>query len=78
MSTEITGGRYRPYTCMYFRLQPWGLIYKISYDNAAVTIDLRQTFDLPNILRRTQNCKVVIDSVCISAYDIPKRNLSTL
>jgi len=30
-----------------------GLIYKISYDNVDVTIDLRRTSDLENILRRT-------------------------
>jgi len=28
-----------------------GLIYEISYDNAKVTIDLRRTYYLSNILR---------------------------
>ena len=29
----------------------WGPIYKISYDNAKVTIDLRRTTNLQNILQ---------------------------
>jgi len=29
-------------------------ILRLSYDNAKVTIDLRRTSDLQNILRRTQ------------------------
>ena len=63
-------------------------ILRLSYDNAEVTIDLRRTSNLPNILRRTQ-CfflgtiqlqyrKIVGDTVRILAYDIPTRNLSTL
>jgi len=29
-------------------------ILRLSYDNAKLTIDLRRTYNLPNILRRTQ------------------------
>jgi len=73
-------------------LQISGPIYKISQynllivcDNAKVTIDLQQTSNLQNISRRIssgtiylQNRKMVRDSVHKSAYDISKRNLSTL
>ena len=44
-----------------FGLATWGQIYKISYDNlrlpydnATVMIELRQTSNLPSILRRTR------------------------
>jgi len=33
-----------------------GLIYKISYDNAEVMIDLRLMSNLQNVLQRTQGC----------------------
>jgi len=46
--------------------EPRGLIYKISYDNVKVTIDLRRTSNLQNILQRAQDfswvqftCKIV-------------------
>ena len=32
----------------------WSLIYKISYDNAKVSIGLQRTSNLQNILRRAQ------------------------
>ena len=61
-------------------------ILRLSYDNAEVTIDLRRTSNLSNILRRTQGLdtiylrihKIVWDSVRKLIYDIPKRNLGTL
>jgi len=50
--------------------------------------NLRSTYDLSNILRKTQrqflrtiymqNRKIVSDSVRELTYDIPKRNFSTL
>jgi len=53
-----------------------------------LTIDLRRTSNLQNILRRAarlflgtthlQSCKIVSDSVRKLAYDIPKRNFSTI
>jgi len=59
----------------------------ISYDNAKVTIDLRRTSNLQNILTKgarlflgtihLQSCKIARDSVHKLAYDVPKRNLST-
>jgi len=63
-------------------------ILRLSYDNAKVTIDLRRTSNLQNVLRRhqgfsearsihLQSCKIVWDSVRKSAYDIHKRNFST-
>ena len=62
-------------------------ILQQSYDNAKVTVDLRQTSNLQNILRRVQvfsygtihlqSCKIVWDSVLKLAYNIPKRNFST-
>ena len=63
-------------------------IYKISYDNAKVTIDLRRASNLQSILRRTQgfffldavhlqNRKIVLNSVRKLAYDIPKTGFST-
>jgi len=55
--------------CNRSELQTWGPIYKISYDNAKVTIDLRQTSHSQNILRRMQGfsriqfaCKLVKSS----------------
>ena len=61
-------------------------ILRLSYDNVTVTIDLRRTSNLQNILRRTQgfslgtihlqSCKIVRDSVRKLAYDIPKKNLA--
>ena len=49
-------------------------ILRLSYDNAKVTIDLRRTSNLQNVLRRTQgfsearfNCKVVRSSETVFA-----------
>ena len=60
-------------------------ILRLSYDNAKVTINLRQTSNLQNILRRTQGfsyvqftCNIVrSSSVHKLAYDIRKRGFST-
>ena len=62
-------------------------VLRLSYDNVKVTIDLRRTSNLQNILRRAQgffkgtihlqSCKIVWGSVRKLAYDIPKRNFST-
>jgi len=63
-------------------------ISRSSYDGAKITINLRRTSNLRNILQRTQgfflgmihlqNCKIVWDSVGKLAYDISNRNLSML
>ena len=63
-------------------------VLRLSCDNASVTIDLRRTSNLSNILQRmqgqflrtiyTQNHKIVLYSVREFAYDIPKRDYSTL
>ena len=60
----------------------------IILHNAKVTIYLRRTSNLLNILTKnaglllstihSQNCNIVWDSVYKLAYDIPKRNFSTL
>ena len=58
-------------------------ILRLSYEYAKITIDLRRTSNLQNILRRMQDFLGTIylqrssDSVCELAYDIPKRNFST-
>jgi len=62
-------------------------ILRLSYDNAKVTIDLRRTSNLQNILTKgarlflgtihLQSCKIVRDTVHKLAYHVPKRNLST-
>ena len=59
-------------------------IWRLSYDNAKVTIDLRRMSNLQNILRRKQGFSYVglrftcVDSVPTLAYDITRRNLSML
>ena len=69
----------------------WGLIYKISYDNLTIIWKFRLTCDGRLIYKtsyeerkvflstiRSQNRKIVWDSVRALAYDIPERNFSTL
>jgi len=58
-------------------------ILRLSYDNAKVTIDLRWTSNLQNILTKgarlflgtihLQSCKIVRDSVHKLAYHVPKK-----
>ena len=62
-------------------------ILRLSYDNAKVTIDLRRTSNLQHPTKgarlflgtiHLQSCKIVWDGVRKLAYDIPKRNFSTI
>jgi len=54
----------------------------IILHNAKVTIDLWQMYNLSNILQKKRtvnyNRKIVSDSVRELAYNIPKKNFSTL
>ena len=58
-------------------------ILRLSYDSAKVALDLydggliyRTSYEERRIF--LQNRKIIGDSVCIFAYDIPKRNLNAL
>ena len=57
-------------------------ILRLSYDNAKVTIDLQRSYNLSNNLQRTIGTirydLLAIDSARELAYDIPRRNFSTL